>query len=131
LYKAQIPAVLTYTAPRVQARNPDGSLKYDTSGQRIWEPGSGQTQAIEVHLTPEATGFGNDRPGVDISEVRYEGQVVRTPGGTPLELPAGISEFDLTVGGVPGKLRIRPVVVDQHKTERRKLGAEFRAVWRA
>jgi hypothetical protein len=63
--------------------------------------------------------------------VRYKGQVVKTPGSAPLELPAGISEFDLTVGGTLGKLHIRPVAVDQHKTERRKLGAEFRAVWRA
>jgi hypothetical protein len=131
LYKAQIPAVLTYTAPRVQAKNPDGSLQYDASGQRVWEPGSGQTQTIEVHLTPESAGFGDDRPGVDVSEVRYEGRVVKTPPGTPLELPTGIREFALSVGGVEGVLYIRPVAVDQHKTERRKLGALFRAAWRA
>jgi len=97
----------------------------------VYEPGSGEPQSLEVHLVPEGGLLENERAGADLSEVRYKGQVVKTPPGTPLELPAGINEFDLSVGGTSGKLRIRPVVVDQHATERRVLGQEFRAVWEA
>lgn len=129
IYKTQIPAVLTYTPPRTQAKNPDGTAKYDANNQRVYEPGGGQPQTLEVHLTLEGRGTEAERPGANANEAYYEGQVVKTPGSSLLELPAGIKEFALTVDSVPGMLRVRPVVVDQHAIERRKLGAVFKAVW--
>lgn len=118
---------LTYTPPAsaLSIFNPETG-KYDQP-----DP-TGTAVTFEVQLEKSSQQSAPERPGLEVGTLRINGRVVKTPGKSPLDFPAGVKAgdtFDVTLFGIKGKLELLPTPDEQVLEERQKLGREFEGVF--
>lgn len=87
---------------------------------------------FEVQLEKSSQQSAPERQGLEAGTTRINGRVVKTPGSSPLEFPAGVKAgdtFDVTLFGAKGKLELLPTPDSQVPKVRQKLGREFEAIF--